>query len=507
MLKELEAKLKAPINFPSPPGVAQQIIAIANDPDVSLARVADIISKDPGLTTKILRTANSPMYAQRRRSDNLRQALIVLGLNAATTLALSFSLVAGFKSGKGTGLDYARFWRRAILGAVISRSLGEQLKLQAGENLFLAGLLQDIAVLALDRSNTSFYAELPKDPTHAQICEYENARLQTDHAAVGAWLFRQWKLPDQLCNAIEQSHAPDKSERGTASGHFARCVGFASEMAESFLTRGSAEVIQALAPRAQKLLGLTREQLGETFNTILQVKPEMESLFETTLLSGESSAIIMDQARELLALRSLESLQQVSDLQKTTDQLVARAEALEDQYRRDALTGLYNRGYLDQYLVEEFNGAKAGGWPLSVVFVDLDHFKRVNDTYGHPAGDTVLRGAARLILGAVRDSDLVARYGGEEFVVVLPSLDQAGAQVVCTRLLESLRTHPHRIGGEDIIATASLGLATLTRGSTYATVEQLVDAADRAVYVAKRAGRNRLASYQGNAGEPVAQSG
>ena len=93
MLDKLRNKLKVAVNFPSPPAVAQQIIDLASDPDIDVVKVATAMSRDPGLTAKVLRIANSPLYSKQRKSENLRQALVVLGLNAATTLALSFSLV------------------------------------------------------------------------------------------------------------------------------------------------------------------------------------------------------------------------------------------------------------------------------------------------------------------------------------------------------------------------------------------------------------------------------
>ena len=506
-LQQLEAKLKAPINFPSPPGVAQRIIEIANDPDATIARVAETISNDPGLTARILRTANSPLYAQRRRSENLRQALVVLGLNAAMTLALSFSLVAAFKSGRSKGLDYPRYWRRALMCALTARALGEQLKLNAGENLFLASLLQDIAVAAIDRIKPDFYAELPRMATHRQMCEYEVGRLGADHARVAAWLLKSWKLPEQLCSAIELSHQPKKAQRKTPAGDFARCVACASEIVEVFLQPDSKDAMAGLAALVDEVLGMSGAQLGEVLATITRTMPEVEQLFDTSLLDAEATAAIMEHAHELLALRSLESLQQVSALRKTTEDLEARTEALADQGRRDALTGVFNRGFLDQHLKDEFGNAVRGSWPLSVVFADLDHFKRINDTHGHAAGDAVLRATAALITGAVRDNDLVGRYGGEEFVVVLPGVAQQEALVVCERILRALRGARHEFGGAAIVATASLGLATHDGLASFADAGKLVEAADRAVYAAKRAGRDRLAVSSSGGGEPVAHTG
>ena len=122
MNPEIEAHLRSFVNFPTPPGVAAHIIELAQDPEIEMSKVAKAVSLDSALTTKILRIANSPLYAQRRKSDNLRQALVVLGLNATLTLALSFSLVKSLRNGKTNGLDFPYYWRRALLTATAARA-------------------------------------------------------------------------------------------------------------------------------------------------------------------------------------------------------------------------------------------------------------------------------------------------------------------------------------------------------------------------------------------------
>jgi diguanylate cyclase (GGDEF)-like protein len=146
-------------------------------------------------------------------------------------------------------------------------------------------------------------------------------------------------------------------------------------------------------------------------------------------------------------------------------------------------------------LEHEFQSAKAGSWPLSIVFADLDRFKLVNDTYGHPAGDAVLVATAQLIVAVMRDEDCVARYGGEEFVIVLPGTGADAARNVCERLLARLRATQHAVGGGMIRATASLGLATHCAMTPFTDVAQLIQAADRCVYAAKKAGRDRLVCF------------
>ena len=132
-------------------------------------------------------------------------------------------------------------------------------------------------------------------------------------------------------------------------------------------------------------------------------------------------------------------------------------------------------------------------WPLALLFVDLDHFKKVNDGYGHAAGDAVLRATAQLLVRQVRGGDTVARYGGEEFVVLLPGTDRAGAKEVGERIVRALRANPHEIGRARLTVTGSVGLAMQSADAPYADSDALISAADAALYAAKDAGRDRLA--------------
>jgi diguanylate cyclase (GGDEF)-like protein len=490
LLDLLKNKLRLAANFPSPPAIALQIVSLAGDPEIDVARVATTISKDPGLTAKVLRVANSPLYSKRRKSENLRQALVALGLNAATTLALSFSLVSTYKTGAAVGISHSRYWRRAILGASAARTFAVLKGLRCPEDVFLAALLQDIAVLAIDRVQTDFYG-LPPEAMHRDLIAHEVASLGADHAAVGAWLLRQWKLPESLCATVEASHDPLSLALESPVGLAARCVALGSECVELLLAPTPANPA-ALAQQAETWLGIGGEALTAAMTTIVAEIPEIERLFDTAILEADVAASIIEQARELLTLRNLQAIDQVAALIQTTQQLEQRTSALEDKQRRDGLTGVLNRGYLDELLHKEFASSTEGGWPLTIVFADLDRFKRVNDTYGHPTGDSVLVETARLFLAAVRDSDYVARYGGEEFVILLPGLAMDGAKIVCERILTALRAARHRVAGGSIRVTASLGLATHDTATPFHQVSHMIEAADRCVYAAKKAGRDQL---------------
>lgn len=166
-------------------------------------------------------------------------------------------------------------------------------------------------------------------------------------------------------------------------------------------------------------------------------------------------------------------------------------EALRDQSIRDPLTGLYNRRYLEETLEREIRRAVRSENLLGVLMLDLDHFKKFNDTYGHEAGDTVLRETAAFLIRSVRAEDIVCRFGGEEFVIILPLADiqttQARAERIRSKLRELTILHQGKAVG---LVTVSVGVAELPRHGT--APKTLLEAADAALYVAKREGRDRV---------------
>lgn len=157
---------------------------------------------------------------------------------------------------------------------------------------------------------------------------------------------------------------------------------------------------------------------------------------------------------------------------------------------RDPLTGTGNRIAMDQTLIREIDMAKRHLQPLSLLMLDIDHFKRVNDNHGHGIGDEVLKGVAEAIKNQLRNVDMVFRFGGEEFLILLSNTSRDAAAMVGERLRHAAQAQDYFASGTRIELTVSLGCATLLPGES---VESLLRRADNALYVAKREGRNRLA--------------
>jgi len=161
---------------------------------------------------------------------------------------------------------------------------------------------------------------------------------------------------------------------------------------------------------------------------------------------------------------------------------------------RDQLTGLLNRREFDRILREEFDRANRFSRPLSLVMIDLDHFKRINDTHGHQSGDAVLQEAAARLESQLRSVDRLTRFGGEEFAAIMMEMTDQQSLEVARRMGEAIRSQSFPVGsGKEIQVTVSLGIAGLPGDA--GSVAELVAAADKALYAAKKAGRDRAQLY------------
>ncbi|MEM8935711.1 MAG: PleD family two-component system response regulator [Pseudomonadota bacterium] len=176
------------------------------------------------------------------------------------------------------------------------------------------------------------------------------------------------------------------------------------------------------------------------------------------------------------------------------DQLRSSFQASLEMAVTDQLTGLYNRRYLASHLSAMFDRAHWTGRPMSVMILDIDHFKRINDNFGHDSGDEVIQQFAHRISNSIRGMDLACRYGGEEFVIAMPDTDLSFANVVAERLRKEVAGAPFKIRGgqKDLEVTTSIGIASTENGSEEDNAQKLIKRADEALYEAKSNGRNRV---------------
>ncbi len=195
--------------------------------------------------------------------------------------------------------------------------------------------------------------------------------------------------------------------------------------------------------------------------------------------------------RSMLRIKKLQD-----ELDGKNRELAEANEQLKQLSITDGLTGLFNHRHVHELLHEEHQRSKRTGDHMAVVMLDLDRFKQLNDTYGHPTGDIVLKETARILREGAREIDMIGRYGGEEFIAILPDADEEAAMLFAERVRKEVADHHFRDGDTEIQMTVSAGVAS-ARGAELAQPDELIKRADLALYEAKGSGRNRVIRASG----------
>jgi diguanylate cyclase (GGDEF)-like protein len=259
------------------------------------------------------------------------------------------------------------------------------------------------------------------------------------------------------------------------------------QLDEGAAAAGDMTVVSVAAPAV-----VVRAEDGRPFNEA--ERQLLDEIFALARVADESDN----------RLRALEDRFLI--LQRENLDLVMKNRILSEISHKDALTGLYNRFYVMEKIDSEMNRALRHGYPISVLMLDLDHFKRINDSYGHPVGDEVLKIVGQVLRDSCRVYDVAGRYGGEEFCIVLPETQVGNTTQVAERIRNRLATTPLSVGSTSIVVTASIGVAGMDSTEGVLSASTLVERADRALYSAKHRGRNRVEMWNPGATGPQEMS-
>ncbi|MBA2777608.1 sensor domain-containing diguanylate cyclase [Billgrantia kenyensis] len=486
----LRSRLAECRTLPSLPASAARIIAIARSSDPRLADYARTIEQDPALTMRLLGMANSTFYSRGGNPVTTSlDALSRIGLDATLAVVLSFGLP---RASSDQSLDHEYLCQRAILAASAVQELAQHLCPHDAPQLFTSALLQDIGILAFEALDGEAYTSaIPDLRQHQKLSEVEQARYGCDHALVGAWLAASWGVPTTIASGIIDSHGA--LEDGDARK---LCLRLSCRIAECWLATDSASAFSSLLRQLTSVASLDIVMLMNVMQELQHRLPSLSRLFEITCPPAVDSTHLLAEAKELLFEQNLRMTIRLAEQQRELEALHASHVVLDEQHRTDHLTQLVNRPWLEKRLAQYFDCAKVAQQPLSVMFIDLDHFKRINDRFGHRFGDEVLIHFAAALNNMVRESDIAGRYGGEEFLVIMPNTDRRQASILADRIREYLAKQPlAQADGKPLHVTASIGIADLEDGE-FENAAALVDAADHAMYGIKHGGRDGVGHYE-----------
>jgi diguanylate cyclase (GGDEF)-like protein len=378
--------------------------------------------------------------------------------------------------------------RRAVAARLVAQHLGGVLPDEA----FTAGLFLEVGLLVQARDDLSGAGTLARIPAAHRVL-VERATKSEDHVSTGKRLATEWKLPESTIDAVAHHHDPAPPREGLAR------VAWAAERVAGVWEGGDMAALHATAVAALKQLDLSAESAESILAEVPPLVTTVGTAFERDLGAQLSiDELVLDANRRLVELN-----QNYEAIVRRLEDLVAEKEHLTEQLRKanlelstlaatDSLTDLPNKRAFLQALARDLARADREAKPISLVMLDVDFFKRFNDTHGHQTGDDVLRLVGSVLKAAVRTGDVPARYGGEEFAIILPCTDAAGASIVAERIRAMLEGASIRGPAGSLRVTASLGVATLVGPGCQTGGEELVARADAALYEAKHAGRNRV---------------
>ncbi len=512
MTRDIIDIIKTADNLPSLPTVAQEVLNLTQDEDVSVSQIAEVIQTDPALTAKVLKTVNSPLFGMASEVSSVHHAMVVLGLRAVKVIVLGFSLVDTIqKRGDSGGFDYQLYWRRSLGTAVAARLLAQIAAPVVKEESFIAGLLSDIGIVASWRCAREIYAPVidSYDRTKATFVETEMEVLGVSHATIGAALLAGWNLPKLLQEAVQTHHGEGLEELEPISRKFSKIIHAAALISGVFCQDREQPDLTEVKSSCLELTEIKEAQLEtvlEDFNRHVRDTATLLSLQVGETLNYNQ--LQMEAGRKLTELtvqaevERARSLAREEEARIEVNRLSLEKQSILEMASKDSLTKLANRAAFDQRMIEEFE-RYGSTYSVGLIMMDVDHFKSFNDTYGHQAGDAVLSSVGECLRQAASKIGFVARYGGEEFAIVVSNQSLSNLCRLAEILRRAVMLRSVKSGPQKLQVTASFGVAS-TDLLEEATVESLIAEADRQLYRAKASGRNRVSAATSESKEMVA---
>ncbi len=483
------------------PTVAARLLSLTADPNTCISEIGKAIRLDPSLTGKVLKAVNSVQYSVGRPIADVDRAVILLGKRTVSTLALTFSLSDAVSRNKRLTKYFQQYWTESIVQAITAELLAQAHCPGDAGMYFSAALLQDLGRLYLLQNYGDDYAMLMEvaQQGNKHLIDLEREAFETTHPDLTANILAHWQFPQQVVFAVAAHHrfqqpAPDSPTAFTLD----RALHIAALVGEYFCQTNKGVVHVILEETLARCPGQTMG-VGELTDQVHGRLAAMADLFNIHTADLPTANEMLCEAMQQIALLAI-SLEEENSLQTARVELIRensmlrqRLQEVMQQIQIDPVTGVFTREVLADRLNKLIQTAAKQHGSVGLLFIDIDHFKGINDAYGHVAGDKVLRHVAQAISSCVRGNDFTARFGGEEFVVVIDKPDVSKLQTVAERVRQAIESHNFVLDRKQASVTASVGAALFGPvDDAKGVAELLVSSADAAMYEAKRQGRNRV---------------
>jgi diguanylate cyclase (GGDEF)-like protein len=366
------------------------------------------------------------------------------------------------------------------------------------DDIFVSALLQDIGIVIMFLSHPDAYSQMleEKKGSQAPIIEAEKQLFGVDHQKIGMAVLDHWGIPESISEPVGSHHKRMGNNGGPATT--TEILYLSDKLSSLYHGSHGSEKMEEIHTLLDRRFSVEASQIRDLIDTVAENSVQIMSFFDVDPGNMQPFSLMLQAANEELGKVNLSYEQLVIELKQARDtaenlaaELKAANEMLSELAFRDGLTGLYNHRYFQEQMDKEVSRAMRYKRDLALILFDLDHFKKVNDEYGHPIGDRVLKETATIVLDTIRASDLPARYGGEEFAVVVPETDMKGVVILAERLRKRIADKQVEVDGQRPSFTISLGVTIWEPGNGATDKAAMIRAADKALYQSKKTGRNK----------------
>lgn len=471
-----------------------------------MGKLSSLIGKEPGLTATLLRLSNSAAYAVGRPIKSVSQATVLLGTRCIRSMAVSHAMKLMVSKVSAGDFDLNQFWEDSLRRATTALIIGRMVGIREPSEAFTVALLQDLGTLALAVEFPDYSGALQavmafpgkrRLEEEERLCGSTHAQFFADNGA-------EWAIPDDFVQIIGAHHCGGHlNDAGLEQ--LRQVCRVADSVADIGQTKAAHGTVQT-AREALEWLGADTEvdleqlvdEINETMASTardLEIAIGQQATYQE-LMEGASLALIdITMSYEELtralqkALAEKEAL--LAEKEELTRQLKQSNSASQHLAATDTLTGVANRRAFTAALERALGKIEQTERPLTLLMFDIDHFKRVNDVHGHPAGDDVIKEVCNRAESVLRSGDLVGRLGGEEFGVLLPNCPEEKGYAVAERIREAIGDGPIETRcAKSIRVTVSLG-GTSVQQLPAPDAEALYKQSDVALYASKEGGRDR----------------
>jgi len=489
--KAFEEIIKKTDKLPTLPGIALKLMDAVRQEEPDLEEITKLISSDPSLSVEVLKCINSPFYSLQAKITSVNHAVNMMGLNTVKNLALSFSLVKNFQPEGQFSFDYNSFWKDSLIGAVSARSLAADILPDMSEDAFFLGLLHNLGILTLVRCLPKQYSLVIKE-MQTSGCSYHEAEdliLGFNHMAIGRRLIESWGLPELLYLPTGFHHQPEKlSTESSEITILTQILHLSSLFIDLFNDTDKCFTLGLIEFHAKKYKFEDKINVDDVGKKIHDHTQQIFPIFEISVNDQDHYSQLIESARNEITNLARDLMDKVIGQKQ-------EIQSLKEQITRDVMTPLINYPYFHEVLEQEIYRSRRYKYPLSIIILDIDDLKSINDKFGHPAGDKVIKTVADCLKDQLRQSDHIARYSGDEFGIILTETSLKGGLRAAGRLKEAISSLNVNYENNSLSLNLSLGVASLLPDQDVSK-DGFIKMADKALSLAKANGKNQCCAVK-----------